>query len=269
MVKIGLALGSGGARGLAHIILLEAFEELGIKPCMISGCSIGAIIGAAYASGMSPSDMKNLLIELITSKNGKFWEFYKRNDFIKMLEFIDPQLRSGGFIKGEKFIKFFKEKTDVKYFKDLKIPLKVIATEYWEEREIILESGNLLNSIRASYSLPGLFTPIRIGDKLLMDGGLVNPLPYDALLNECDITIAIDVSAKKIKKDIEVPPAYEALFSAFQIMQNSIIKEKLNFNKPDILIKTDIQDVRVLEFNKAESIFEQALPYKQGAEKRT
>ncbi|OGU56247.1 MAG: hypothetical protein A2V66_02920 [Ignavibacteria bacterium RBG_13_36_8] len=262
MKKIGLALGAGGARGLAHIVFLEAFEELGIKPSVISGTSIGAIIGAVYAAGISAKEMKEAVNEIVFSKKTKFWEIHKKSDIIKMFNFIDPDYHVGGMIKGEKFVKFLFEHMRIDKFEDLQIPLKIIATNYWNKEEVILEKGNLLQAIRASFSLPGLFSPVDINGTLLMDGGMVNPLPYDILKDDCDITAAIDVSAKKVKTEESTPPAYEILFSAFQIMQNSIVQEKFKQSQPDILIKTNIQDVRIHEFTKAASIFEQVLTSK-------
>ena len=106
-MKIGLALGAGGARGLAFIVILEAFEELGIKPSIISGASIGAIVGAAYAAGLDTKQMRAAVDELVETKNGRFWEIYKKSDLIKLLEFIDPNTKSGGILKGEKIINYF------------------------------------------------------------------------------------------------------------------------------------------------------------------
>ena len=258
MKKIGLALGAGGARGLAHITFLEVFEELGIKPSIISGNSIGAIVGAPYAAGLSAKELKEAVNELVFSKKIKFWEIHKKSDIVKMFNFIDPDYSVGGMIKGEKMIKFLHDHMKVDKFEDLQIPLKIVATNYWDKEEVVFEKGDLLQAIKASYSLPGMFTPVKINNTLLMDGGMVNPLPYDLIKNECDITVAIDVSAKKINSEDYVPPAYEVLFSAFQIMQNSIVHEKFKQSQPDILIKTSIEDVRIHEFTKAESIFKQA-----------
>jgi NTE family protein len=258
MKRIGLALGSGGARGLAHIKILEAFEELQIKPNIISGTSIGAIIGAVYAAGISAKEMQEIVYDIIFKKNGRFWEIHKRSDFMKMFDFIDPKFRSAGLIKGERFIKYLGSKIGAETFEELEIPLKIVSTNYWTKEQIILDKGDLLQSIRASYSLPGLFFPTRLNDMILIDGGMVNPLPFDIIKEDCDITVAVDVSAKKTLQEQEMPPSYEVLFSAFQIMQNSIVQAKLNYEQPDIQIYTNIADIRVHEFQKAEHILEEA-----------
>ncbi|MAT57021.1 MAG: patatin [Ignavibacteriae bacterium] len=261
-MKIGLALGAGGARGLAFIVILEAFEELGIKPSIISGASIGAIVGAAYAAGLDTKQMRAAVDELVETKNGRFWEIYKKSDLIKLLEFIDPNTKSGGILKGEKIINYFKSHVKIKKFEELKIPLLVVATNYWEKKQEVLSKGDLLSAVKASYSLPGIFTPVSRNGKLLIDGGMVNPLPFDVISEKCDLTIAIDVSAKLNNKDAGMPPAHEVLFSAFQIMQNSILSAKLMRSTPDILIKTDIKEIRMLEFLKAKEIYKQAVPFK-------
>lgn len=258
MKKIGIALGSGGARGLSQITMLEAFEELGVVPNIISGTSIGAIIGTAYASGMSTLEMKESISEILLRQKTKSLDLFKGFDVAKVWNLVDLSVKSGGIIKGDKFIEFFSSKIKVKYFNELKIPVKIVATEYHDKSQIVFESGELLNAIKASYSLPMLFAPIKINKKLYLDGGLVNPLPYDILIGECDIVIGIDISPKKFNNIKNAPSSIDTLFSSFQIMQNSILNEKLKISAPDILIRTDISDVRLFEFNKAEIIWEQA-----------
>ena len=110
MKKIGLALSAGGARGLSHIVILEAFNELGITPHLISGSSIGAVIGAGYASGMTTEHMKDSVREIILRKNAKSKELFKGFDMVKLLNLVDLTVNSGGLIKGEKFINFIEHK---------------------------------------------------------------------------------------------------------------------------------------------------------------
>ena len=262
MKKIGLALSAGGARGLSQIVILEAFEELGIKPHIISGSSIGAVIGTAFAAGMTTNEMKDSVREIILKDRQKSNELFKGFDMVKILNIVDLTVNSGGLIKGEKFTNFIEQKINKKSFDELNIPIKIVATEYWERKEIVFNSGNLLKAIKASYSLPALFTPAKIGDKLYLDGGLVNPLPYDVLSNECDVLIGIDVLAKHSLNGDDAPSSLDTLFTSFQIMQNSIMNEKLKLSAPDILIRTDIKGVRLFEFNKAEDIWEQSVKYK-------
>ena len=119
MKRIGIALGAGGARGLAHIVVLQAFEELRIKPCVISGTSIGAVVGAGYASGLSPAQMMDAVEEIRTTKPGRFGRFYSNSELNFVLAWLDPTVKIGGLIKGERFIKFLSERMQVERFEDL------------------------------------------------------------------------------------------------------------------------------------------------------
>jgi len=259
-----LALGAGGAKGLAHVVVIEAFEELGIKPAIISGVSMGAVVGAFYAAGKTSGDMKEAYYELVNPKEDRFFDFIKKNDFVKMLRLLSPEVTKTGFIKGEKFLNYMHSILKVSKFEELEIPLKIVATDLWRREEVILEKGNLYQAVRASYSLPGLFTPIVIGNKVLVDGGAVNPVPYDILMDNCDIVVAVSAAGQKTNPSkVELPPTYEAIFNVFQIMQNSINEEKMKRREPDIYIKPDIRDVRTLEFHRGEYIFERARPSKE------
>jgi NTE family protein len=263
MKRIGIALGAGGARGLAHIVVLQAFEELGIRPSVISGTSMGAVIGAAFAAGLSTKEMKDAVEEIRTATPGRLWRMYDNEGLRFALALLDPTMDTGGLVKGEKFIKFLEGKIKVRRFEDLKIPLMVIATDYWRRKQVVLNKGDLMKAVRASYSMPGLFIPVKVGRNFLVDGGLMNPLPYDVLEGHCEITVAVDVSIKETAAARKLPHAQEVLFSAFQILQNSIVREKLIHRQPDCLIKTDIKNVRALEFGKAKSIYAQALLAKE------
>lgn len=261
-MKIGISFGAGGARGIAHLLMIEALDELGIKPSIISGSSIGAIVGAFYAAGFNSKEMIGILDQLINPKSDSVFDFLLKSDIVKLFTLFDPQFIKSGFIKGEKFQKFMESNLKISRFEELEIPFKIVATDYWKKEEVIFDKGDLIQPIKASYSLPGLFTPVKIKNRILIDGGAVNPLPYDLIKDKCDITIAIDVTAFKAQNDNEIPPTFDSVFTTYQTMQNSIIKERLKFLKPDIYIRPEIYDVRVFDFVKAGSIFKQAKPAK-------
>ncbi len=261
--SIGIAFGAGGARGIAHLLMIEALDELGVKPSIISGSSIGAVVGAFYAAGFSAKEMKGILNQLINPKSDSVFDFLLKSDIVKMFTMFDPQFIRSGFIKGEKFQNYMKSHLQVSRFEELKIPLKIVATDYWKKEAVIFEKGDLIQPIKASYSLPGLFTPVKIKNKILIDGGAVNPLPFDLIMDKCDITIAIDVTAFKAQNESEIPPTFDSVFTTYQTMQNSIIKERLKFLRPDIYIRPEIFDVRVFDFVKADLIFKQAQPAKE------
>jgi NTE family protein len=261
--RIGLALGGGGAKGLAHIRILETLDELGARPAAIAGTSIGAIVGALYASGLSGRELREELDSQLfaQAEEGSRRVFDLSKGFRRVLDLIDLDFGSGGFIRGEKFMQALYEDVRAHTFEELEIPLKVVATEFWSREQVVFESGELLPAVRASMSLPVLFTPVVIGDRVLMDGGAVNPLPYDLLPDDCDITIAIDVSGARSKDpEDQIPSLSESIFNTFQIMSKAIVDQKLRQCPPDIYLRPDLVDVQVLEFDKMHEIFEQAEP---------
>jgi NTE family protein len=230
--RIGLALGGGGAKGFCHIAFLRALDEMGLKPAVIAGTSIGAIVGAFYAAGVSAAEMEEVLRKV------------RIKDVNRMVDF------SGSLtLKGKGFERFLYKLLPVRSFEELKIPLKVVATDFWRRREVIFETGELIPAIRASMSIPGLVKPIKIGDTVLVDGGAVNPVPYDTIRQECDILIAINVSGSKtsLRQD-NMPSLMESIMSTFQIMQTSIMEHKLRISQPDIYIKPELKNIKALEF---------------------
>jgi NTE family protein len=262
-MRIGLALGGGGAKGLAHIPILETLDAMGIRPAAIAGTSIGAILGALYASGMSGARMRQEIDEVLFSESekGEGALFDLSKGFRLLLDLVDIEVGSGGFIHGEKFVKRLYEDVRARSFEELQIPLKVVATEFWSRRQVVFESGELLRAVRASMSLPVLFAPVVIGDEVLMDGGTVNPVPYDLLLDECDVTIAVDVAGRRsASPDSPIPSLSETIFNTIQIMSKAILDEKLRRRPPDLLLRPDVVDIQVLEFDKAPEIYAQAGP---------
>lgn len=260
--RVGIALGGGGARGLAHVLMLEVLDELGIKPYRIAGTSIGAIIGLLYAAGRSGREIRELIDQLTVSENESWFEALTGDNGLRWLDFLLPELRRGGLLNPEGFIEFLDETVGIKRFDQLQIPLQVVATDFWSRNQVVLDRGALMPAVQASMALPGLFAPVTIGDHLLVDGGLVNPVPYDLIQDACDLTIAIDVIGLRSKGDEPTPSYMEATFDAFQILQTTVLREKMRYRAPDIYIRPEIRDVRVLEFYKFESIFEQAQPHK-------
>ena len=257
-LKIGLALGAGGANGLAHIAMLEVFDELGIRPRIIAGSSIGAVFGALYASGKSAGEIRAIVDELVVRKHDTWKDVFLNKNIFQWVEFLDPEFGKGGFISGDAFLAFLYEHIQVKSFEDLTIPLAVVATDFWEREEVVYDSGDLLSAIQGSMALPGLFTPVRRSGRVLIDGGAVNPVPYDILSQACDVTVAVDVSGQRSpKKDLSF---LDAFFNTFQIMQHSIVAGKIALLPPDIMVRPDIVDIRTLEFHKLDAIFEQARP---------
>lgn len=259
MKKLGLALGGGGARGLAHIPMLEVFDELGLRPHRIAGTSIGAVMGALYASGVSGARIREAVGRMVITRGDSFRDALRKRDALRWVEFFDVEFGRGGLFKGDKFIEFLYEAMNVSTFEELKIPLRVVATDFWSGQQVVIGSGELLPAVKASMGLPGVFTPVTREGRVLIDGGGVNPVPHD-LLEDCDIVVAVDVMGNLESGSGKVPNLFRAVLGTFDIMQKSIVAEKRKLVPPDIDIRADIVDVDLLEFYEAEKIFEQAEP---------
>ena len=262
-IKVGIALGGGGAKGLSHILMLEALDELGVKPHMVSGCSIGAIIGVLYASGMSGARMRDEISRLAFSEKESITEALLKKDILKWLTMAAPTSQGGGLFKVDKFMSYLLDMVKVASFHELEIPLKIVAADFWEKEQVVFDTGDLKEAVQASMALPVIFTPVVQDGTVLVDGGTVNPVPFDLLREDCDLVIAVNVLGKRSISDGLVPSYLDSLFNTFQIYEHSLITEKLKNSPPDIYIEPDIINIRMLEFVKAEQIFKQAAPAKE------
>ncbi len=192
--RIGLALGSGSARGWAHIGVIRALAEAGIEPDLVCGTSIGALVGAAYVAG----ELDRL----------EAWVRGLRPQTV--VSFLDVSL-NGGLIKGEKLITFFREHFVDRDIQDLARPFAAVATNLAHGREVWLREGGVSNAVRASIALPGLFTPVRRDGVWLVDGGLVNPVPVSlARAMGADVVIAVDLNSDLLGRHLKATPARRA-----------------------------------------------------------
>jgi NTE family protein len=235
--RIGLALGGGGARGLCHIEFIKALDEMGLKPSIISGTSIGAMIGGFYAAGISGIEMEEVLEKVGIIEIGKMVDF--------------SIFGHTGLVKGRGVEEFLEKYLPFRTFEQLPIPLKVVATDYWHRKEVILDSGELIPAIRASISVPAVFVPAVINGTVMIDGGVVNPVPYDIIRNQSDILIAIDVSGTMVphKKDAK-PSMFESVMNSYQILEDAVLGNKMKFVKPDLYIRPALKNIQILEFFK-------------------
>ncbi len=241
MKKIGLALGGGGARGLCHIEFCKAFDEIGFKPAVIAGTSIGSIVGAFYAGGMSGSEMKKMTNQLSVF------------DYTKMVDF--SILNRGGIMKGKNVMDFLKKNLPVKTFEELSIPLKIVATDYWKRRQLIFDSGELIQAIRASISIPVIFEPVKMNDITLIDGGAVNPVPMSIIRDQCDLLIAIDVSGTNIPpKKKSMPSMFDTIINTFHISETVFVDNQLKIHHPEIYIKPKLVNIQILDFHRSKEI---------------
>ena len=258
--RIGLALGGGGAKGLAHILVLETLDELGIRPYAISGTSIGAIIGALYAAGLSGKAIRALIEQFFVDQSGEEDTLFALPKSVRWLDFIDPTLVTGGLLDSNDFIAWLGEVLPTTKFRRLEIPLKVVTAELMTGKQLVIDSGELLPALQASMAVPGVFPPVEWKGRTLVDGGVANLLPYDLLQASCDLVIAVDVSGNRDLAEGDSLSSLEVLLQSFHTMSNNILAEKLKQQRPEIYIRPDIRNVKVLEFYKARQIFAQAQP---------
>ncbi len=250
-MRIGLALGGGGARGLAHILILEAFDELGVKPAMIAGTSIGALIGAAYASGMPADEIRRyceaafarrsaLLRHIYFRWRGKVWDYWRPG--------------SPAFFKSERIFELVLPAEFPATFEDLEIPFQSVATDFFTQAEYVSFCGPLLPAIAASAALPALLTPVKLDGRVLIDGGFVNPLPFDLLTAHTDYIVACDVSGGVSQPKGDFPRPLESLLGAQQIALRAIVNAKLRLSAPDLLLRPEVGQFRVLDFRRMDAI---------------
>lgn len=258
--RIGLALGSGGAAGLAHIAILQAFDEIDQRPARIAGSSIGAIIGALYAAGLSGVEIEALFAEFSGSGVELLGQLASGENGIELTEMIDLDLGGGGLLDPTPFFDFLRERVAARRFDDLEIPLTVVATRYFSGEPVAFEEGDLFQALRASMAVPGLLQPVTHEGELLVDGGISNPLPWDRLGDDLDYLIVVDVSGQRDPVDPGSVPANELLFKTFELMQQSIVRERLKNNPPDLYLRPEVEGIRLLHFHRIDEILRQTGP---------
>jgi NTE family protein len=274
--KIGLALGSGSARGWAHIGVIRALEEVGIKPDIVAGCSIGSLVGAAYVGGHL-----DVLEKWVT-----------RLSFLDVVRLLDVRI-GGGLIEGDSLMSSFRDKIAQLNIEELPRPFAAVATDLNNGREVWLQKGSLPTAVRASLALPGLFTPVDLDGRWLVDGGLTNPVPVSLCrAMGADIIIAVNLNSDIVGKHLRekqqpaeqrdlfaqmldsinnslkdtrmsqwlkggapqqtTPGLFEVMASSINIMQDRITKSRMAGDPPDALISPRLGQLGLLEFDRAE-----------------
>jgi NTE family protein len=280
--RIGLALGSGSARGWAHIGVIHALRDAGIEPDIVAGSSIGALVGAAYLC-----DQLDALERWVTKLT--WWD---------IVRFMDIQLRKGGFIEGRKLMDYLEQVVHDRRIESLPKPFVAIATELATGQEIWLRKGSLSDAIRASIALPGLFTPVALDQHWVVDGGLVNPVPVSVCRAlGANVVIAVnlnsDIAGKHLAArrkrnddrrlileeypilakllaqvpdavkaranslftatngDTAVPGLFDVLAGSINIMQDRITRSRMAGDPPDIVIAPRLAHLGLMEFDRA------------------
>ena len=265
--NVALALSSGGARGLAHIGAIEELESQGYHISSIAGCSMGALIGGVYAAG----------------KLNEFREWMKTIDRKKMLGLIDFSLSLNHLVKGTRIIEAIMEFVPDVNIEDLPIPYCAVAADLKAGREVMFRKGSLFKAIRASISLPSFYEPVTLNDMILIDGGIINPLPLNRVKRQAgDILVGVDVSGHDYKAqwdelhrltsmqksekslktkilDMLIPDNIEFNYytvlsraSSLMIRQNSILMAQLM--NPDMLVDIQMNRYGTFDFDKSEKL---------------
>ena len=253
MKTLAVALGAGGARGLAHIAVIEAIDELGVKPVAIAGSSIGSVIGAAYASGMSGKAIRRHVIRIV----------HDRADLIRRLlgaraspwsSFLRRPLGQNPILlDGDRLCTAFLPDEVPDDFAKLPIPLLLVASDLFTREEVVFTKGPLRPAVAASMAIPGLVRPVEHGGRVLVDGAAVDPLPFSHLAGRADIVLAVDCAAGP-RSAGDVPDPWDTVFATISMMGQTIVAEKLKTRAPDLLIRPYVAAFRMLEFLKASAI---------------
>jgi len=235
-MKIGLALSGGAARGIAHIGALKALREAQISIDMIAGASSGALIGTLYASGLNIETIEKVALGL------------------KWREFADFTLPKMGLISGKGIEEFVSEHTGVSDFKELKIPLAIITTDLISEREVVFREGLLARIVQASCSIPGVYTPVKYEDMLLVDGGVVNILPTDVLRRMgADFVIGVDVNTKATISS-EPKNVFQVIIQAWDVISRQGAERARK--DADLIIYPEIGDISKVDLKRARELLQ-------------
>ncbi len=282
--SVGIALGSGGGRGLAHLGVFKYLAEIGVRPVFVAGTSAGSIVGAAYACGR--------IEELTQIAENADWKFMAKI-------FGEVGIHRSGFFTGRQVEKFFRSFYPVSEIGDLDIPFVAVATDYRRNREVVIDEGDLIEAIRASISIPGVFTPVRRNGRYLVDGALVNPVPVSVvrkmgaktvigvdvnlapgkgiadplprkaerhfqqslrlLRNRLDelaeanphTAAALESARELITQYQDAPTLVEVLTQTTRLAENEMTRSRLEADKPDLLIQPAVGDVATLDFTNA------------------
>jgi NTE family protein len=277
MKNVRLVLGSGGARGMAHIGVIEELEKKGFQIKEVVGCSMGAVVGGVYCAGYL-SEYKHWLIKL------------SRMDVFKLLDFT---LSAQGFVKGERVFKSIEEFIGDHQIEQFKIPFTAVASDISLKKEVHYKSGSLFKALRSSIAIPTVFTPIKDGKSQLVDGGVLNPLPLNVVNKEPgDWVVAVNINAdipykpnvtqadeqkeratylKMFDSILAVLPKFETskedavvslglfdlLNKSYELTQDRLTELMINIHKPDLVVNISRDACGVFEFYRANEIIEE------------
>jgi NTE family protein len=257
---LALALGGGGARGLAHVVVMEALDEMGVRPVAIAGSSIGAAIGAAYAAGLSGKAIRRHVISLAHERGETIARLFGARA-VTLSSMIAAPCGNPMLLDAQKLCAAFLPPAVPDDFAQLEIPLIVPATDLYGRNEVAFSKGPLKPAIAASMAVPGLVRPVEHDGRVLVDGAAIDPLPFEHLRGCADLVLAVDTTVGPIAPR-GIPDPWENLFATLQVMSHTIVQEKLKRDAPDILIRPELSAFRLLDFFHASAILRAAEPVK-------
>jgi len=266
MKTFALALGGGGARGLAHIAVLEALDELHVKPVAIAGTSIGAAIGAAFGAGMSGRAIRRYVIARAHNRADVFARLMGARA-TALADMFTAGFGNPMVLDAKKFCTAFLPEAVPESFDQLAIPLTIVAADLYRRNEAVFNAGPLRLAIAASMAVPGLLRPVEIDHRILVDGAAVNPLPFEYLRGKANVIVAVDSSVGPVEPR-GVPDPWEALFTTLQVMGHTIITEKLKHGAPDLMVRPNVGKFRMLDFLRASAILRAADAVKNEVKER-
>lgn len=255
-MRIGVALGSGAARGLAHIPYIEAMDELGLKPSVIAGSSIGALIGAGWANGMSGAELREHAYGVLGSVQQIASTLWNRNrfSFKQMVEDgLSMQVNSMGITTA------FLPDGFPDDFAELKIPFHAVATDFYAWKEMVFSSGPLRPAIAASLAIPSLFRPVNVEGRYYIDGGVTDPLPLGLIAGRCDVLIGIDVHRTPELLDASREPSItDSAVVATEIMSQKLVDATVLQFPPDVYVRAEVGPFGGSEFWRVREIVDNA-----------
>ena len=233
--KVGLALGGGAVLGAVHVGVLKALEEKGVKINAICGTSAGAIVAALYAFGKSPQEIENIIVEFEWKKLSSF-------TFSKY-----------GLLSNEKIGEIIRHNIGEKRFKDAKIPLGMIATDIATGEKVVMDKGAVADAVVASTCIPGIFIPVEIGGRFLVDGGIAENIPLSCLKDkDVDFLIGVDLVPERSYKKPE--NVIEVLYNSFNFLVR--INKKIHSKEADLTIKPDLSEYNAVDMSQIKELID-------------
>jgi NTE family protein len=250
--RIGLALGGGSARGLSHIMVLEAFDELGVKPSAIAGTSIGAIVGGMYAAGLTAHEVRGFAEELLSKRSEIFKRLAKSYGVLPSLWSV----RRPSVVDGVTLFELLMPPQLRCDFASLNVPFSAVAADYYAMEQAVISNGAVIPAIAASSALPAIMKPVTINGRVLVDGGFANPTPWDVVQPGVDVTIAVDVTGQTdLCGSGTLPSTLDAWVGCTQILFRSVSREKMKVRGPDHMIRPAVGTFGTMDFVKIREIF--------------